>query len=746
MRAFLSLLFLSITAAAATPLAPVALTNAPYVQRPLDVASNGTGFLTAWFDTRSTLDIEQGNGSQALVVARLNADGTTALPAGRRLAPFVINAKLARNGAGYLLAWNDFGNLWTMLLDAGGAPTGDASRVAKNAAPLALANNGSNFLFLYADNAGTHAAILAANGTVTHDTTILGDIESSPVWVLPNGNYQFVAFKVQCMNVICSSAVWLTTVSSAGAVTEEKLFDLPRSTQIAAAYGNGHVLVANKSDTQGGSVWEYRLFDSSAAPLHSAVQVAADPSYCYCQGGALSVGWDGSEFLMAWNSASDLRAVRVTSDGVLLDGAAPIILDPAPGTVPVFASNGAMTAIVWGSDAVVTDVVSRSVRSFDDLAATKTNLVSQSAALERGVQLASGPNGPLAVWRARYPNPAIAGGIVGGAATTIAPANAFDLQSPAAARGRDAFLVVWREQQINFYDQDKSFRIMGRRVSFLGVPLEAPFVIASSTLPFFTSASPTIAVASDGTNWLVAFPDDQLTLSGVRVSPDGAVLDSKPVTLSLGPPHFGIPGSPHIVWSAGRYVVVWAEDPRDPVVGPPGPPLSELYEARLSAAGQVIDKKQIWNGGFVPDLALAAAPDRLFLAWVENYVSVDGMILGGDGTPLTNARAIFAPQSARIDDVDAAWDGSSFATAWTMPGSFATANAVYEHVDANGVPIEPAPLDFAPELTTKYTPSLAPSPGGVTVAFEAIGDTDVSRAFATTIDRVGQPPRRRAAR
>jgi len=737
----------AVTASAATPLAPVALTNAPYTQTPLDVASNGTDFVAIWSDQRSTLDLFNGTAAPALYASRLNADGTAATPAGLRLAPLVYGAKLARNGAGYLVAWNDGQALSTMPLDAAGAPAGAVSVVA-HGQPLAAAGNGSNVLLVYIDIAGLHAAILAPSGVVTQTATIAdGVVQPSSIWVLPNGSYQFVVAQTKCATeistTICTSSAVLVTVSDSGAVTEQTLVGVAPGSQLAAAYGNGHVLVATQTTTNPGFI-EYRIFDG-AVQSHATVQFDA-VSNCGCPNSAVSAGWDGNEFLIGWRWEADLRAARVTADGVLLDAAAPIVLDPAGLTAPLFASNGSTTAVVWSSGApVASDVVARSVRSFDDLAAAPTHVVSQSAALERGVQLASGPNGPLAVWREGYPNPAIAGGIAGGAVATIAPANAFDLQTPAAARGRDAFLVVWREQQVDPFDQDKSFRIMGRRVSLLGVPIDAaPFLIAASTLPIFTSAKPTIAVASDGTDWLVVFADAPLSLHGVRVSADGAVLDATPILLSLGPPHFAIPGSPHVVWSGSRYVVIWTEDPRDPRIITPLPPSSQLYETRVSAAGAVIDTKQIWNGGFVPDLALAAAPDRLLLAWIENSFAVDDMVLGADGTPLTGARAM--PHEP-IADIGAAWDGSSFVTAWTSrQRSFFQPNVVYQHMDANGVPIEPVPLDVAPELATTYTPSLAQSADGVTVAFEAIADTDVSRAFAATIVRIGPPPRHRAAR
>ena len=56
----------AVTASAATPLAPVALTNAPYTQTPLDVASNGTDFVAIWSDQRSTLDLFNGTAAPAL--------------------------------------------------------------------------------------------------------------------------------------------------------------------------------------------------------------------------------------------------------------------------------------------------------------------------------------------------------------------------------------------------------------------------------------------------------------------------------------------------------------------------------------------------------------------------------------------------------------------------------------------------------------------------------------------------------
>lgn len=746
-------------AAGVTPLAAPSLVPAPYGQTPLGLASNGTDYVAVWFDERSSLDFEQAR-THALFGSRLTNDGTPAAPAGRRLSTDVYNAKIAGSGAGYLLAYADATGLFTVPLDAEGVPAGAATTLgAPNSAPLALAANGSNFLLLHtlSGYAGAQASILAPDGSLIRTTPLAEYIQGSPIWVLSDGSYQFVVFRFYCNGVTaCIASVVLTTVMSGGAITEARLYDVSQASRIAAAYGNGRVLIASQSDTQAGRFVEYRLFDSGGTLLHSAVQIASESLRCVCAYSTPAVGWDGSEFLLVyqWPSAdeqtSDLRAVRVTSDAVLLDFAAPILLDPAGGTPPLFATNGTTTAVVWGSDLRNFDAVSRAVHSFDDLAGAAQHVVAQSAALERGVHLASGPGGVLAVWREGYPTPSIVASVVGRNPVTISPAGPLDLQTPAAARGRDAFLVVWREQRVDQSYRPSTFRILARRVAFDGLPIDAsPFVVASETSPAFTAVQPTISVASDGTDWLIVYPGDQLTVRGVRVSATGAVLDSAPIVLSQTGLHFGIPGSPHVLWSGSRYVVVWAEDSHNPsIVAPPGPPASFLYEARVTAAGELIDTRQIWVGGFALDLALAAAPARLLLAWAESGVSIDTMILGDDGTPVTTARAITTlPVSARqtvLTDVEAAWDGASFATAWTEKTG-PEAHIRFEHADGNGLPIESSPLELAPELGTKYAPALATSPGGVTIAFQAIADTFVARAFATTIDRAGVPPRRRAA-
>lgn len=238
-------------------------------------------------------------------------------------------------------------------------------------------------------------------------------------------------------------------------------------------------------------------------------------------------------------------------------------------------------------------------------------------------------------------------------------------------------------------------------------------------------------------------------LFAIRVSPLGAVLDAAPIRLSLPPPHFGSAAAPHVVWSGTQYIALWPEDLTNPLIIVPQAPSAAIYEARITAAGQLVDTRSIVNGPVIPDLALAAAPARLLAVWTDG-ISLASAMLDLDGTPLFGTSAItwrtpaFPPP---IPDVEAAWDGSEFVTAWTVRTSLYDAHVEYVHVDTNGLPVERAPLELAPELGTKYTPALASTPEGVAAAFHALDGTYVARAFATTLRRfLDVPPRRRPAR
>src|SRR5207248_6940227 len=116
---------------------------------------------------------------------------------------------------------------------------------------------------------------------------------------------------------------------------------------------------------------------------------------------------------------------------------------------------------------------------------------------------------------------------------------------------------------------------------------------------------------------------------------------------------------------------------------------------------------EIYKGASAFGTALAAAPARLLAAWTDAG-TLYTMILGDDGTPLTAAAALVTVKptttAAPLPNVDAAWDGSTFAVAWTLWPVSEDPRIEVQHVDANGAPVDAAPFELAPELGTKYTP------------------------------------------
>ena len=763
-----SLLLLSTTAAAdPVPLGPPSLVPAPYAQTPVALAANGNGYAAIWSDTRSTIELPRMLQFPAFYVAALDANGVPADPRGHRIDNAAYGVAIVANGSGYLVAYGNGAGFFTQALHADGTPA--AAPIKVLAAPpnygapqggTGLATNGSTFLLVtgaFGNGGKASASILGADGSVVHTMPIEAFNSISQIWVLPNGAYQFIVLRWYCNGVTpCAFVAVLTSVTEDGAVSENLLVTLPQRTSIGATYAGGEILLVNASDGQTGDTFEARLFATNGAPLRPALQIDAQP-FCGCYMDAPTAGWDGRQFLVAYPRQVDAstwedRAVRVTADGLALD-ATPLVLDSG-GTPPLMATNGSTTVLLSASGSwAARDVVSRSVYSFDVLANAPQHVVAQSAALERDVQVAPGPKGALAVWREGFPNPSIAGSIGGGTPFTIAPAGPLDLQAPAAARGGDAFLVAWREQQKFPNGNDGAFRILARRISVDGVPLDPqPIVVATDEGLVYTPDEPTIAVASDGTGWLVVYPGQNTSMRAVRVAANGAVLDAAPVELEKHD-HFPLGGSPHAVWSGSRYIVAWTENLDTPGLGVALQPMSDIYVARLTAAGQLLDSKQVWVGDYGDDVAFAAAPGRLLLAWNIEFdlplkgAVIETMVLGEDGTPLGKARPLhIGPQESWppvYSDLEAAWDGSSFLLAWTERVQD-TLTIRYQHLDGNGFPIEGAPIELEPAGAVKFSPFLAPAPSGVTVGFEMIAGGaagDVGRAFTTTIDRL-QPRHR----
>ena len=166
---------------------------------------------------------------------------------------------------------------------------------------------------------------------------------------------------------------------------------------------------------------------------------------------------------------------------------------------------------------------------------------------------------------------------------TVGPA-AGDQVSPFISKGATDYLVVWVDKRSNLTsilpDVQSSSDIYATRVNAAGVVDSIPIVINQQA-----GQQVTPRVAWNGQNWLVAWISQEPTGSyysnrivGVRVSPQGVVLDSPPLTISTT--DFENPFDFALASDSSNWVVVWSGNSAGS---------TDLKGARVTAGGTVLD-------------------------------------------------------------------------------------------------------------------------------------------------------------
>jgi len=164
--------------------------------------------------------------------------------------------------------------------------------------------------------------------------------------------------------------------------------------------------------------------------------------------------------------------------------------------------------------------------------------------------------------------------------------------APAAAFGKDAYLVVWRKGLAN-----REAKLFASRVDKSGRALDAKGIALAGDMAFQHEA----AVAFGGDVFLVVFSAikegtgaDGLLQSGVfgvRVSADGKVLDAKPVPIGAAPGH---QAQPAVAFDGANFRVAWValldtDTKVNSFRGVQVKGLMEIRTARVSPAGKVLD-------------------------------------------------------------------------------------------------------------------------------------------------------------
>ncbi|MCY1079299.1 hypothetical protein [Archangium lansingense] len=255
--------------------------------------------------------------------------------------------------------------------------------------------------------------------------------------------------------------------------------------------------------------------------------------------------------------------------------------------------------------------------------------------------------------------------------------------TPAVAWGDGVYLAVWSEA--------RDFRgptVFAARIRGDGKVLD-PGVI---TLPSGPSATEP-AVAFDGHCFLVVWQEPRgegflrdEDIRGVRVSPEGRVLDGESIPISTTP---GNQYNPTVTAGAGRFLVVW-QDTRD---SRPDFLLSSIFGARVTGGGKVLDK----GGLRLSPPGTHHSPDVTYVGghflavWesdgiVGARVDPDGTVPGG----------LFRLTSSIEDHAPAiASDGRAVLAVWQT----STAEVLGTRLTPEGAPLDSAPFPLGTGMT-----------------------------------------------
>jgi hypothetical protein len=752
--------------------APVT-TAAPYAQHLLSVASNGHDFLAIWKDQRSTIASKPSySGDQyPLYASRIDGTRRRPTPYGVKLVDRITGAALVWSPAGYVAIWSQYDGTFSMLLNDDGVPLA-APKKLSNSYYLAGAATNGHTMFVLAGRPGgqygyeaSQAAIFDFDGSLRAQTQIgtftLHPDGTQPM-VLPDGSYGVVGEIDNCLtSAACTPGTVLTTVSEAGIVAHHTLAPIDEwRKQISSTIGDGRLLVAWLTDRSMHPfrTLTFRVFDLSGNPLTEMKTVASTDAIAVISGEfGPSVGWDGRQFLLAWQwpsgdeQSGEIQALRITSDGVVLDNA-PVILSSTLGDPPRFASNGSEQVVAWDTQQDDrADIVARSTASFDAIDSASTSMMTFSAALQTQVALANVGGRAFAVWRESEVYPAIKASFVGLPPITISAPGTVDQETPDVAANGKSMLVVWRSQPYASTGQEVS-RILAKRLSVDGPVLDTnPILIAVESSLALIRPGRTLSVASDGNDFLVVWPSPSNGyLHAARVNSAGTVLDI-PIDVSTIP---GTVESPRVLWNGSEYVVVWIADRTCDLCFGPFLPESSIYVLRINAAGSVTKTaSEIWKGAEAYRMGVARGIEGLMLVWgVSNppYPApcVYAMPLGTDGAPVASFKEVTCTtntNSKQFPDVALATNGANWVVAWTeITNDSAVARAA--RVSSSGDLIDTTPTDLAPAGSASFEPVLAEVGGVTVVAYDRIATEpqygSVGRVFLRSFQ--SSAPRRRA--
>lgn len=231
------------------------------------------------------------------------------------------------------------------------------------------------------------------------------------------------------------------------------------------------------------------------------------------------------------------------------------------------------------------------------------------------------------------------------------------------------------------------------RISGQGVLLDqTPITLATGT---FGDAAWPSAVGSDGSNWLIVWTTNGNQVTGMRIAPDGAVLDPAGVVLYTG----GSPGDYDIAFANGEYFVVWSSGGRTSG----GAVMGRRFAPDLRPVGPAFPIN-LYSPSVGRNCRVASNGNDYFVVWWEDRyagwsqlvgarVSGSGAVLDPGGLPITEAYGYTNYEP------DVTWDGVNYVTVYDRSafppidlfGTRVTRSGVVLDYDTNAIQVSTAP-------------------------------------------------------
>lgn len=559
---------------------------ASITRRPFAAFAHDT-WLIAWYEYNS--------GNWSLLAKRVSLDGQVL-----DSTPIEINTVDTKypcvgfDGENWFTVWShDDGGIYGARVDTSGTVLDPvAIQISNSGEKPVLSFDGTNYLVVWENN-DIYGARVATDGTVLDPSGIhicaAIDYQKNPYVVFGDTDY-LVVWQDDRNGGVTEADIYGTRVNTAGTVLDPA--GIPISTANSyqrdpgIAFDGTHWLVSWEDPRLGEmSVFGARVSQDGSIVDPDAVPISLNTN----NQGYSSVVYNGLHYFVTWqdwrSGNYDICGTRVSNTGQILDSP-PIQICPDSGLQwePAVASGDMSNLVVWSDDRDV-QIYGKRVSFSGEVLDSLSLSVGVGSGYRIYPAVAYDGDNWLCVWqdgRSGVMNYGIYGTRVTAAGEILDPSGipigtVNGCQYPSIAFGNNIYFIAW--------DAIWAVKCYGARVTVDGTVLD-PSGIYLGYAPM-TSADP--SVASDGTNFLVAFCASALDTNSVwgasdihaaLVNSDGLVLD----TLIICHDHYIEMKKPAVSFDGTDFVVLWQDNRNGNW---------DIYGSRINSAGVVTDSFEV---------------------------------------------------------------------------------------------------------------------------------------------------------